>query len=90
MGAFGPPFFGDGMDMTIKVVTATNGKEQTRTFKVNNVFGTLNRAANPAVEVTNAVFGGLSRTFGGSVKLVANEPEAEPVRRGPGRPRKDL
>jgi hypothetical protein len=65
-----PPFFhGADMDSTIKVTVTTDGKRQTYTFTVENVYGTLFKSQDVGGEVLKAVYSGLRKMFGASVSL---------------------
>ena len=80
------------MDALIQISVSVEGKPLVSyRFRVDHVYGTLSRAADVDKTVLDAVYGGLRRIFGGSVKLegrVSEAPVLDVPKRGPGRPRK--
>ena len=70
MGAFGPPFFEGIMDTYITMTVSIPGKPLFGfKFVVENIYGTMTRAANPEEVFKQALSFGLTKVFGGSVKF---------------------
>ena len=74
------------MDVLIQVSVGVEGKPLvSHRFRVDHIYGTLNKAADVDQVVRDALYAGLRRVFGASVTIEGRVSEPTPRR---GRPRK--
>lgn len=82
------------MDAYINIsVSMPDADTFTYRVKVKNVYGVMKKADNPRTKFIGMLSGALARYFGGNAVTVeelrpVRAVDEEPVKRGPGRPRK--